>query len=479
MSTSSRSQPFSAPPTCWPERPRRRQGRLLVLYGALLGPLLGGYLLFDRAFAYLHPPGVPFYVGEMVLVTGILGTLTATAYLRAPLRDEPTLALLGAFMLWGLIRSVPGFGAYGMDAIRDSVLWYYAFFAFLVTAALARSPELLERLMSQLARLTPLLLLWLPVGLLLSPLAERAPVVPFTTVSVLSHKPGNAAIAALLALGCLWLLPGQRSPRSRAAWSMMCLVVIALAATQNRGGLLGVTLAAALGLAFMADRGRLAVRALVVIVLCLGLASTFSLKLPLAGVQGREFSTSQLVANVVSLGGEESPGNLGGTVEGRQQLWSRILDKQVRDGRLVEGSGFGQNLAAEVGVYDEGEATLRSPHNSHLHIQARMGLVGMGLWIALWLAWYVRLVRGCRRLERRDLHFRRQVAVLCLVTVTAILVSSVFDPQLEGPQIAILLWTVFGIGVAVTTTRPWFCRARGSPATGPPATSRLRHGSRP
>jgi len=37
-----------------------------------------------------------------------------------------------------------------------------------------------------------------------------------------------------------------------------------------------------------------------------------------------------------------------------------------------------------------------------------------------------------------------------------VLVSCFFDPQLEGPQVAALLWTAFGIGVAVTTVRPWF-----------------------
>ena len=47
------------------------------------------------------------------------------------------------------------------------------------------------------------------------------------------------------------------------------------------------------------------------------------------------------------------------------------------------------------------------------------------------------------------------MAVLCLTVATAILVSSFFDPQLEGPQVAALLWTAFGIGVAVTSVRPW------------------------
>jgi O-antigen ligase len=390
----------------------------------------------------------------MVLGVGALAAIVATRYLVIPIRDEPILALLGVFVMWGLIRAVPGVGAYQLDALRDSALWYYAAFAFFICAALVGSPRLLERLIAGLTRLTPWLLLWLPIAIVLAS-AEAVPAMPFSTVSVLAHKPGNAAIAALLVLGCMWLFLDTRSARSRALWSVMALLVIALACTQNRGGLLGVVAGATIGLAFVRNRLGLVARGALITAMGLGLASMLSLSVPFAGVQGREFTASQLVANVVSLSGEESSGNLGGTVRGRQELWSRILEKQIVDGRILDGSGFGQNLAAEVGVYDDGEDTLRNPHNSHLHIMARMGLVGLSLWIALWVGWYWRLVKGCRRLARQGLYMRRQVAVLSLVVTTAILVSSFFDPQLEGPQVASLLWTTFGIGVAVTTVRPW------------------------
>lgn len=428
-------------------------GRLFVLYGRLLGPLLGGYLLFDRAFAYLHLPGSPLFVGEMMLGLGAVAALSATRYLQVPLRDEPILSLLVVFAGWGLIRTVPGVATYQLDAVRDAALWYYCLFAFFAVAALARSPDLPDRLIAQLTRLTPWLLLWLPAALVLSPLAASAPNVPFSDVSVLSHKPGSAAIGALLVLGCMWLVPGTRSARSRVGWSLMAFVVIALAATQNRGGLLGVMAGGAVGLAFVRNRLGLAARVVLVMTVGLGAASLLSLKVPIGGLQGRDFSASQLVANVVSLGGKDEPGNLGGTVEGRQQLWTRILDKQVADGHLVDGSGFGQNLAAEVGVFDAGKDTLRSPHNSHLHIMARLGVVGITLWIALWVGWYWRLIAGCRRLARQGLQARRQVAVLCLMATTAVLVSCFFDPQLEGPQVAAVLWTAFGIGVGTTTVR--------------------------
>jgi O-antigen ligase len=434
----------------WSERP-------LAVYARVLGPLLLGYLLFDKAFAYIHLPGTPLYVGEMVLVVGGLGVLAATGYLRVPVRDEPILALLAAFFLWGLIRFVPGLHDHGIDAVRDFALVYYCLFAFFTVAAFARSPDTLERWLDQLSWAVPLLLIWLPIGLLLASLVTSAPNVPGSAISVLTHKPGNIAIAALLALGYLWLFPERSSARSRAFWSIIALVTIVLAGTQNRGGLVGAVAGGAVGLLFMRNRLSLIVRAVAVIAVGLSLAALLSLKVPTANGQGRAFSASQVIANVTSIGGAGNSA-LEGTVKGRDLLWSLLYHKQVDDGRLADGFGFGVNLAYLVGdtQVTYGSDPLRSPHNSHLDVLSRMGLVGLSLWIALWLAWYRRLVVGCRRLARRGLHARRQIAVLCLMMNTAILVSSFFDPQLEGAQVAALLWTVFGVGVAVTSFRGWF-----------------------
>ena len=149
------------------DRTRDTSGHMLVLYGKWLGPLLGGYLLLDKAFAYIHLPGTPAYVGEMVLVVGALGVLSATGYLRIPVRDEPILALLAAFFLWGFIRFLPGFRAYEVTAVRDFALCYYCLFAFFTVAALARSPDILERWLAQLARFVPWLLIWLPFAVVL------------------------------------------------------------------------------------------------------------------------------------------------------------------------------------------------------------------------------------------------------------------------------------------------------------------------
>ena len=40
------------------------------------------------------------------------------------------------------------------------------------------------------------------------------------------------------------------------------------------------------------------------------------------------------------------------------------------------------------------ETPLRSPHNSHLDVLARMGMIGLGIWISLWLAWFTTMIRS-------------------------------------------------------------------------------------
>jgi hypothetical protein len=452
-----------------PGRTQGASGRLLVIYGRLLGLLLCGYMFFDKAFAYIHLPGTPLYVGELVITVGGLGVLFATGYLSIPLREEPVLAVLTVWFLWGFIRFLPGLRTYGIPAVRDFALCYYCLFAYFIIAALARAPELLDSWLAQFNRVLPWLLIWLPFALLLAPVVH-GPMVPFSGgVSVLTHEPGNAGIAALIALGYMWLFPNTRSARTRAALSVIALVTIALAATQNRASLIGVAAGAATGLAFLPgrERWRLVARAVAVLALGLGLAFGLSVQIPApSGSEGRAFSASQLVDNVLSIGaGGGASGGLGGTAAGRDQLWTLVFHEQLVEGSLVDGLGFGVNLPYLVGdtQVTYGSDPLRSPHNSHDDILARMGLIGISLWAIWWLGWYWQLVTGCRRLARSGLYARRQAAVLCMMVVSTILVSTYFSPQLEGAQIAALLWAAVGVGIAVTSSRGWF----GAASTGP------------
>jgi hypothetical protein len=90
---------------------------LPVLYGWLVGPLLAGCMLFDKA-------------------------------------------------------SLPGLRVYGIYAVHDFAVVYFCLFAVVIAAALERSPEILERLITRLNRFVPWLVLWLPVAVILDRLGH-------------------------------------------------------------------------------------------------------------------------------------------------------------------------------------------------------------------------------------------------------------------------------------------------------------------
>ena len=57
--------------------------------------------------------------------------------------------------------------------------------------------------------------------------------------------------------------------------------------------------------------------------------------------------------------------------------WTAGLLKYTLDGKYFwEGKGFGINLADDDGYQVEEDSSLRDPHNGHLNILARAGVIG-------------------------------------------------------------------------------------------------------
>lgn len=427
---------------------------LLPGYGILLGVLLAGNLLFDKAFAYIHVPGTPLYVAELFILFGAIAVASSPQYLSDAIRREPLLALLLLFVLWGAVRLLPDVSIYGINAIRDAALWYYCSFAFIAVAVLAKCPDMASRWLRQLDRFLLVVFIWLPIALVARSYATAGPDVPFSSMPILTHKSQDIVIVPVLGLGYLWLQPSVKGKKRCAFLSLIAFLIIIFTGTQTRGGLLSGLAGLTVGLIFADNRLRIMVRGALVVVACLVMTAMLSLQISTAGTPVhavRTFSAGQLLQNVASISGTSSPGFLSGTVAYRESLWTTVLSQQVEAGRLLNGFGFGLNLANQAGVYDGNYYDpLRSPHNSYLDVLARMGVVGIVLWVALWTAWYWRLVSRCKVLRRRGLGERRCIAVLCLMVNTAYLVGAFFDPAFEGAMAAVIAWTAFGVGVAVT-----------------------------
>ena len=439
--------------------------RLYRWFGNTLGVLVLAYLFLDRGIAHFHLPKTPAFIGELVLAFGVLAVMVGTQWLRRALANDALLGVLVAFMAWGLLRTLPNMHIFGIQVtVRDAALWYYAGFALVLVAAARAVPDLTRRFVNAFRVVVPILTLWLPAALLLERSGVLGPKFRYSSVPLLSHKPGNVCCAAVICLAFLVLVQpapaaaAQRSRRSRLGTYSpafrSCLIAVniftmLLGATQTRGGALAELAGAVLIVVFMDPRRR----ARAVVTLVAGLTLVVGLGL-LTGAayhtQKRTISVAQLFQNAESVEGTDQNPQLTGSVNFRFDLWSTILHKQAATSHLVDGFGMGPNLARTGGLNPRpnqpATLQLRSAHNSLLDIFARMGIIGAALFVLFWAGWFRRLGRARRREPDDE---SRGVIGLCMCGALAILINSFFDPTLEGAQVAVVLYTLAGVGVAV------------------------------
>jgi O-antigen/teichoic acid export membrane protein len=445
-----------------PDRARRAEHplprpRYFVWFTPTLGLLLGGYLFFSKSFAYLHVPGTPVFVGEIVLGIGIFEVLGIPSPWRHLLTRAPVLKGVLAFLAVCCIRLFFDYPRYGVDAIRDASIGYYGLFALLTAAATVCEPTFVPRLLSWYRRVLPAFLVWAPVAIALSDVdALSGIVVPGTTTGINSFKAGDFGVQVAMAVTFLWLDgPWPRGERTRTpsrtiALSIVGVMGLFVCLTQNRGGFLAGA-ATLLVVALYLPSGRRMrltlplVGALATIAL---LVSLLNLRLP---ISEREISLQQVTANFLSIIQHNNSEQLSGTVEWREQLWQRLRDDMLSSGAWRTGLGFGPVLGELYGVSDPNDPRpLRNAHNSHLTIFARMGAVGLAIWALLWLAWCHRLHRWIRRRPGGVRDPDGAIAAWVLAGSLGLLINAYFDPSLEGPQACIWLYVLFGIGAAKT-----------------------------
>ena len=154
----------------------------------------------------------------------------------------------------------------------------------------------------------------------------------------------------------------------------------------------------------------------------------------------RSISARQLLANTQSLTGGSANKGLEGTITWRLDYWGVVLDDVLLGDDWIAGIGYGPNLADRYGfqVVRETSQPLRNAHNSHVTLIARLGVIGLILWVLFWIHFAVLSLRSRRSPD--SAWFGWLVALASGIAVTAI-----FDPILEGPQVAIPFWVVVGL----------------------------------
>jgi hypothetical protein len=419
---------------------------------SFLGICLLGYALIGRGFAYL---GVaPLFVGEMAL-----GLCMAALVLRGRLSllgKSPLLYLLLLNMVVGLSATLPFVGRYGIDAVRDAVLWAYGLFALCVGVLLVQNNWVMSTV-RQYARFIPLFLCVSPVLLLAGKLIGGAGItLPGSNINLLNIKGGDVAvmlamIASLLVLG-LHRLPelgtaGRALGQKREwIWWLLWLFTAGFSIFRVRAGLLAIV-AALLILVI----GRAATRwqkPLLAVVVAISLLAVFNVQIKL-GDQRNTISVQSLLVNLQSITNDTGDAGRDGSRSWRLQWWGDIVNYTIGGPYFWTGKGYGLNLADADGFQVNDDASLRSPHSAHLNILARSGVPGLIVWAALQLTFVGMLVLAYVRARARGQEVWARLNLWVLASWAAFMVNAAFDVYLEGPQGGIWFWSFFGFGMAL------------------------------
>jgi hypothetical protein len=417
----------------------------------LLGLLLIGYIVGSRGFAQLMPlPGLPVFPAELGLAVG-LGWLVSQAALRRtlPWRND---ALNGTILLWlvlGTARVVIDVRHYGLLAIRDYAMIYYAAFFFLAqhhaTDMRARR-YLIGCLMLAVTALLPVYFLF-----------SEFPLFFFTHLTVqgvpLVYLKGDLAYT-FLAAGSLIIFHAVRGSHRFWGWPLAILVFLTVAAGDSRASLVGS--AVAMVWLLLARRWAFpAVQAAAAAIVLMTVATlAYSGNMPWA--TGRLESWRDRVVSIADVRSTlpyDSEDNAYKSDNNQFRLvwWRSVLQDTWAQGPVF-GLGFGYDLATNfVQQYDPDmgeEFTARSPHSIIIGTFGRMGGVGLAALLVI--------VAAMTRQTWRALRDRATNPLTCGLWCAAwvIFTSACFGVVLEGPMGAVVFWSLLGLANSMTAAAP-------------------------
>ncbi len=342
---------------------------------ALLGYTILGYGFANFAFRL---GGVPLPLGHVLTFGAILLTafFVKTRYFRTFLKEPVTICwlLLLALSLLHLLFDVSRFGAY---AIRDSsfVVEGVALFLGFLWARRIESTALFLRLLFILFLLNFIYSLTFPFREVLIAHSPTSGV--FLEVPVLGFYGG----ALFLVVGGLfYLLFGERISK------LPSFVVLSLALLQlgwsflfqARSMYVGIVVALFMVLLFGTAGKVLKVTSGVVISVVSLFLFISSFNVNISGRLG-PIEPGFFVSHFESI--FLKPGTPGeGSARWRLELLSEIWDRWTSSKTtILVGEGFGEPIID----FSLGEVAVRQPHNTHLTVLVRLGLIGMVIWVIL------------------------------------------------------------------------------------------------
>jgi hypothetical protein len=394
---------------------------------------LRAYLLVMTLYVFLNKGVAYTYLVEALWLLGIL--LLFMDRKKVELIWNKTTKLLLFFIAIGFIYIIRGFTKYDIiDLIRDSFIFQYGWFVFILFLFKDKTAQIWETLL--------FIYKWFPFVALLNfilqyfvPFFET--VAPFGGIPILLYKNGDMGVQLLISTLLLLFSFEKYSFKWRVVLSLVIALDFLILASYSRSGIVAFLASLICFIYFNKDiqlqsRVRLLIKYLPIILL---IVTPIYINIKVTeNFQGRSVGFEQIKNNFSSIIGGTTDATSEDNVVWRLVWWAKIIDYSFTAPNFFIGKGLGMSLATEDDIITLDDS-LRSPHNFHLNIMARFGVL-------LFIIWIYFLIQILRPLFKKQLTGKR---LLIGCVLFACLLNASFDVFLEGPMGAFPFWTWLGL----------------------------------
>jgi len=394
---------------------------------------LRSYLLVMTLYIFLNKGVAYTYLVEVLWLFGILLLLMHRK--KVELIWNKTTKLILFFIAISFVYILRGFSKYDIiDLIRDSFIFQYGWFVFILFLFKEKLEIIWETLF--------FIYKWLPFVALLNfilqyfvPFFET--VAPFGGIPILLYKNGDMGVQLLISTLLLLYSFENKTLKWRVLLSLVIALDFLILASYSRSGIVAFLASMLCFIYFNKDiqlqsRVRLLIKYLPIILL---VVTPIYINIKVAeNFQGRAVGLEQIKNNFSSIVGGTTDATSENNVVWRLVWWAKIIDYSLSFPNFFIGKGLGMNLATDDDIITLDDS-LRSPHNFHLNIMSRFGVL-------IFMIWTYFLIQLLRPLFKKQLQGKR-LLIGCILL--AFLLNASFDVFLEGPMGAFPFWTWLGL----------------------------------
>lgn len=385
------------------------------------------YLLFNKGIAYS-------FLIELLWITGLILIFLNRKNISFITNKKSRIILF--FILITNIYLFYGIFKYPfLSVIKDSFVFNYACFTFILFLFIDEKEQIWNKL--------KLIYKWYPFIPLLSfsifnIIPSLGTVKIFGDITILNYKHSDMAIHLLISTIFLIKFNIEKITNFQYLFIFLIIFDFLIIASYSRSGTISFLIALISYLYFNKERlitnnfKRILKLLVIGFVIILPIYANIQIQ---ENFQGRTIGFDQLKNNFISIisSNDDVPATLEDNKIWRLVWWGKIINYSFTPQYFFTGRGLGMSLVKTDGI--DAEEDLRSPHNFHLTIMARFGVIVFCLWL-----YFLYLIFS--DFFRRKLLGNRFMIVSILI---AFVINASFDVFLEGPMGAFPFWTFIGL----------------------------------